>query len=876
MNVCLRQSICLACVVITGVTWANACVADSREQLFEKQIRPLLMEHCVQCHGPDKQESGLRLDSRQQVLHGTTDADALVVPGKHAESRLLQVIQYAEDDTQMPPKARLPDSQISAVRQWIDAGAYWPEDHDFGSADAFDANAWKRHWAFQPVADPGVPQIGDAAQNPIDAFVRRTLHQKQLDLSPRASVRDLVRRVSYAVTGLPPKIDDLDAAREHSKSGQFDAWLNGWLDQQLATPQFGERWARYWLDMTRYADTRGYVFQQDREYAHAWRYREWVINSLNADMPYDEFLKRQIAADQLPGADDPAQLAAMGFFTLGRRFLNNTHDIIDDRIDVLSRGTMALTVTCARCHDHKFDPIPQADYYALYGVFRSSDEPNNDPSPLRLVDKEKPHEPVIFLRGNPASRGDRVARRFLTALSGDSETPQPFTKGSGRLELADRIANADNPLTARVAVNRIWMRLFGQGLVDSPSDFGVRTPAPSHPELLDHLATWFMRHNWSRKQLIRYIITSSTWQQSSTARSEVASTDPENRLVSYMSRRRLDLEAFRDSVLTSAGTLDMTVGGKSVDITTWPFPLRRTVYARIDRQNLPGTFRTFDFASPDSHAPKRYETTVPQQALYQLNSPFLMEQAQHLADTVASAYGDAGATITEVYRKVLLRSPDSVELDAATQFLTQANDATPPGDTMIGWQYGWGELAEEQSRLLSFQSFPVYHDERWGGGNELPDSTLGWCMLKKTGGHTGSDRRHCPIRRWVADRDCNIDIQGTLKHGTEKGDGVHGHVFCAGTQIASAAVHNSGQQMHSRGIKLKAGDIVDFVVDCRDNESHDSFEWKVTIRQQFATGSPRSWNSEKEFSSRQPLKRLTPLAQLAQTLMLTNEFMFID
>ncbi|MFM7918669.1 MAG: DUF1549 and DUF1553 domain-containing protein, partial [Planctomycetaceae bacterium] len=322
------------------------------------------------------------------------------------------------------------------------------------------------------------------------------------------------------------------------------------------------------------------MFTENREYADAWRYREWVIRSLNSDQPFDQFIQQQLAADRMPGADDPAQLAAMGFLTLGRRFLNNSHDIIDDRIDLVTRGLMGLTVSCARCHDHKYDPVSQADYYSLYGVFASSEEPGGEPSALRLVDRAQPIEPVIFLRGSPGNRGPAVPRRFLSALSApDAATWQ---NGSGRLELAQAITSTSNPLTARVTVNRIWMHLFGTGLVDTPGDFGVRTERPRHAELLDWLSAEFMANGWSRKTLLKTILQSQTWRQNSDRQPAAEHVDPENRLFARMNRLRLDFEAQRDSVLAASGQLDLTVGGPSADLANDPAVKRRAVYARID------------------------------------------------------------------------------------------------------------------------------------------------------------------------------------------------------------------------------------------------------------------------------------------------------
>ncbi len=549
-------------------------------------MRPLLLNKCIECHGPTKQEQSLRFDQRAAVLEGHIESVRLVEPGNPANSRILQVLAHREDDIQMPPAGKLPAEDLAVLEKWVQDGAIWPATSDLEGEAKRRAERWREHWAFQKPVMPDLSQV-PAGTNPVDFFIHRKLAEKGLTPSPEAPIRTIVRRLSYAITGLPPQLTDYEQAAQADAAGQKAAFLSDYTDRLLNSPHYGERWARYWLDVSRYSDTKGYVFTEDREYPEAWKYREWVIKALNADMPYDEFLKRQLAADQMPGSEDGSQLAAMGFLTLGRRFLNNRPDIIDDRLDVTVRGMMGLTIGCARCHDHKFDPIPAADYYSLYGVFDSTDEPRNEPSTLRLVDRAQPVQPVVFLRGNPSNRGPEVPRRFLTSIAG-ADAPA-FTKGSGRLELAEAIASRDNPFTTRVAVNRVWMHLFGRGLVDSPSDFGVRTDPPTHPELMDYLAISFVDNQWSQRKLIRQIVTSATFQQSSDRRPDCEMADPENRLLARMNRSRLDFESHRDSILAVAGTLDRTIGGTSVDVTQPEAPPRRTVYARIDRQNLPGS-----------------------------------------------------------------------------------------------------------------------------------------------------------------------------------------------------------------------------------------------------------------------------------------------
>lgn len=843
------------------------CRGDERADHFEKHVRPLLVARCINCHGSKKQEGEIRLDSRAQILEGTEEVDALVQPGNPEASRLWQVLQYAADDVQMPPKSKLSTTELRHIQAWITAGAYWPRNSDFGKQDAVNRAAWKDHWAFQPlIADP--PPDGNA-QHPVDRFIRARLSHALIDHSPAADNRTLVRRLAFAVTGLPPQPEDLQAA-DALEPDQRSEWFEDFIAELLASPHFGERWGRYWLDVARYADTRGYVFTQDREYKDAWRYREWVIRALNDDMPYDEFLTRQLAADRFPESQDSASLAAMGYLTLGRRFLNNQHDIIDDRIDVVTRGMMGLTVACARCHDHKYDPIPTADYYSLYGIFASSDEPGNEPSPLRLVDRTRPVEPFIFVRGNAGNRGDRVPRQFLAALSSDRT---PFSDGSGRLELARAISSDQNPLTPRVAVNRIWMRLFGQGLVDSPSDFGIRSSAPSHPQLLDYLAAYFIRSQWSTKAVIRHILTSQTYQQSSAARPDCEQIDPENRLLARMPRTRLDFEAHRDAILTVGGHLEKSIGGESVDITAIPSPPRRTVYARIDRQNLPGIFRTFDFASPDAHAPKRFETTVPQQALFQLNSPFIMEQASLVAERCLRSGRDINHTIETMFQNVLQRRPTEHEAVQARSFVSQSSSTDLPAG---GWHYGYGSLNSDGTRVTDFKPLPAFHDGSWRGGPELPDRELGWCFLNSDGGHPGGNQDFSVIRRWFADADCVVMLSSDLQHNQQQGDGVRASIAVNDEVVSSEVAFNTQSRPQLSQVSLQRGEHLDFVVDCRTNEGHDSFTWKIRLAQVSGQSEVRRWNSSRDFSASQPRPMLSEWAQLAQILMLTNEFVYVD
>ncbi len=751
----LTLSLAAACCVAPALDAAEPVAASPQAvEFFEKSIRPILVEHCISCHGPKKQQAGLRLDNSAGLAKGN-DEGAVVVPGKPEQSKLIASVERKGDNA-MPPDSELTKEQVAALTEWVKHGAVFPASTVAATADP------RKHWAFQPVIDFKVPTIA-GAKNPIDAFIGAKLLEKGMKPSAPADRRTLARRLYFDLIGLPPSSADLDRFEKGSESTEQ------LIDTLLKSPQYGERWGRYWLDVARYADTKGYVFQEDRNYPYAYTYRDYVIRSLNEDKPFNRFVVEQLAADKLALGEDKKPLAAMGFLTLGRRFSNNQHDIIDDRIDTVTRGLMGLTVACARCHDHKYDPIPAADYYSLYGVLASSNEPKEYPligevewtpeylkfesdsqkfdaavaagrdkvlanrltllgaiagSALRVPNPEKllnradrnavtdlqkkadqfkakspfappramvlndnprPNEPVIFLRGNPNSRGAQVPRRMPEILVG--ATRKPFANGSGRLELAEAIASDTNPLTARVIVNRVWGWHFGQALVRTPSDFGIRTEPPTHPELLDWLTKRFIEDGWSLKILHARILTSATYQQASIASAAGLAADPENRWLSHQNRRRLDFEGMRDSLLVAAGQLDSKMYGRSVDLFAQPFTKRRSVYASIDRQNLPGTFRAFDLASPEQHTAQRFQTTVPQQALYLMNNAFVAERARGVVvrDEVAKITNPAARTAA-IYRAILSRSPTADEAAFAATFVQEATKVKPTGNQLSAWE----------------------------------------------------------------------------------------------------------------------------------------------------------------------------------------------
>jgi hypothetical protein len=947
-------------------------------EFFESKIRPVFVERCYKCHsaGAEKIEASFRLDSAEAILAGGESGKAAVVPGHPETSQLIHAIQYGDEDLQMPPKSKLPADQIASIEAWVKMGAPYPKSVATAATKptgtAMTLADGRNFWSFKKPADQSVPVVKSTwARGDIDHFILAKLDEKKLTPSPEADRRTLIRRATFDLIGMPPTAEEIEAFEADKSADAYEKLI----DRLLASPHYGERWGRYWLDVARYADTKGYVFEEERRYAYSFTYRDWVVRAFNEDLPYDQFLVQQIAADRLELGEDKRPLAALGFLTLGRRFLNNPPDIIDDRIDVVARGMMGLTVGCARCHDHKFDPIPTADYYSLYGVFASSHEPavlpkigkaENTPAGaeyekelMRLIaerdawktarcdeiikeakakdpkstldragaealfnvpdaqklrelqrgidalptthpgappcamameDLPAPVTPRIFKRGNAGNPGDEVPRRFLAILS--PEDRKPFAQGSGRLELARAIASKDNPLTARVMVNRVWQHHFGAGLVRTPSDFGTRGERPTHPELLDYLARKFMDEDaWSIKKLHRQIMLSAAYRQSSSGNSrEAAEIDPENRLLWHMNPRRLDFEAMRDSLLTVAGKIDLTIGGRSIDILAEPFSARRTIYGFIDRQNLPGTFRTFDFASPDMTQAQRLETSVPQQALFMMNSPFVLQQAKSIANrSGAVASATPSQRIQATYRAILRRNPDPDELHLAAQFIRReeslSDPTTRPVEKPSAWSYGFGQVDDATGHLKKFHKLPFFTGANWQGGPELPDPSTGWAALNNGGGHPG-DLAHAVVRRWTAPRDCDVAISGTLQHPDPNGDGVRARLITTrdGT-LATWMVHARQAETKMSPLHVKQGETIDFVVDCGpgNNFDFDSFGWKVLITKVAAEGAlagddaGNTWDAMKEFSGSTPKPiPLNPWEKFAQVLLESNEFMFVD
>ncbi len=885
-------------IVLSGIfVAASVTAADIPPDhlgFFEKKVKPILVDKCYKCHSNEsgKSRGGLLLDSREAARKGG-DTGPSVVPGDVAKSLLVTAITYKDADLQMPPKGeKLSDQDIATLTEWVKMGAPDPRELPKSGKLSGLTDKARQHWAYTPVAKPAIPAVKNRAWcvTPVDAFVLEKIEAKGMVPSGIAEKETLLRRATFDLIGLPPTLKEIEDFTGDTSPYAFVKVV----DRLLASPHYGERWGRFWLDTARYSDTTG-----DREnnrntdyrFPYAWTYRDYVIRSFNQDKPYDRFILEQLAADRLTDLKDQRDLAALGFITVGKRG-GNANDIIDDRIDTVTKGFLAMTVSCARCHDHMFDPIPTKDYYALHGVFSSIEEPKEKPivnqanktaaaefqqklatleqenrdnyykvggennsnfrkqagiyikaayltrprataeeqvlgnkireteklnrevnqsltrtmnrdsifGPLRrfqegtwssinlstynpvvaaafkgltpktidevvgvygkiftdirakaaeyekalagatdpdvkisgfepalveliqfplafwpahdltmdtirnevdgwplalrnrgftfakinalllthdgadqramvVQDLPSPKDSRVFIRGQAGAPGDLVPRRFLEVLSGGK--PTPFKVGSGRLELAQAIASRNNPLTARVIVNRVWLHHFGEGFVRTPDDLGTQAEKPSHPELLDYLSSYFMEQGWSFKKLHRLIMLSKVYQIRSYANPQFHVIDPDNRLLWRANVRRVDFEAMRDSLLVMSGKIDPTVGGQPVNLTDEPYSYRRSIYGYIDRGNLPELMAHFDFSNPEAPNSKRTSTIVPQQALFLMNSPMSIDVARNiLRQVMAAGSRNPRDLIYAIYRTVLGRTPTNQEYDEAVKFIS--------------------------------------------------------------------------------------------------------------------------------------------------------------------------------------------------------------
>lgn len=862
---------------------ADAPLTAAQTAFFEKNIRPVLAEKCYKCHSADseKVKGGLLLDTRDGIREGG-DSGHAVVPGNLKDSLLIAALKWEDKDTRMPPEkdgGKLSDEVIANFEKWVQMGAPDPRE---GLAAKVAKKEWdiakgKEFWAFQaPKATPA-PLVKDAKwpRTEVDQFIRAAQEAKGLKPVADADPRALVRRIYFDLLGLPPTPGQVENFVQSAARNRESA-IEALVDTLLASPQFGERWGRHWLDVARYAESTGR--ERNFTFPEAWRYRDYVVAALNADKPYDQFIREQIAGDLLTHRDDAernAHLIATGFLALGPKGLNEKNreqfrmDVIDEQIDTTTRAVLGVTVACARCHDHKFDPIPQKDYYAVAGIFRSTEtffgtmatfgkaaQKNKNGTPLlalaatdrpaaagpsnpppvapapaarpdgdeiakrlaardprmaerfknmsaaqkqaayaryaeksgpaaasaaapaqparpsmdelfkrlaerdpkkaarlknlpererramyeRLVEKfgaggsgqtagapaatpdkkgrngkkggygaapqnavakgpqamgvqeGRPTDSRVLVRGEIDQPAESVARGFVQVMNNGAAPTIPST-ASGRLELAEWMTSTANPLTARVAVNRIWMQLFGDGLVRTPDNFGATGEKPSHPELLDALSLQFMHDGWSVKKLVRSLILSRTYQLSSTVERMAMEADPDNRLLWRATPRRLDAEALRDSILAVSGNLDLApaqgsavsaVGdgyiGKGIrpeSFTNYQ-TTKRSLYLPVVRDFVPEVLDVFDFAEPSLVVAERDVTNVPSQALYLMNNAFVRTQAAAMAKRIAAAPIADSQRIAYAYQLALGRVPTEAERMRADRYLRPEIDGIVP------------------------------------------------------------------------------------------------------------------------------------------------------------------------------------------------------
>lgn len=817
---CVSRAVALA-VIFAAVGHIALANDAAKLEHFEKKIRPVLVAQCYSCHSAEAAKGGklkgdLQLDTRAALLAGGESGPA-IVPGKPAESPLLAALKF--EDLEMPPDGKLSDAVIADFEKWITDGAVDPRTGDaVASKKAINFDEARQFWSFRPVAKHPAPAVKDSAwaKGDIDRFVLAKLEAAGLSPTADASDEVLVRRLYFDLIGLPPQPEEVAAFVTEAKADR-EAAIARLVDKLLASQHFGERWGRHWLDVVRYAESNGR--DQNIVWHHAWRYRQYVIDALNQDKPFDRFAREQIAGDLLPlsGAERDAAITATGMLAMSPKNIEETNkalyrmDLIDDQIEVTTRAFLALSVSCARCHDHKFDPIPTKDYYALAGIFGSSDtlygparwgtrgtphkhyayvgadgdslgppamkhvqqleqahldftqarvdrygivrkvadlknqlaKPDADKAKLdpeiarmeaeilvwdekikelgqQLEDKiaNPPPQPqwvmalrdlpeakdcAIHIRGETSNLGD-VTPRGVLQLFALPDLPAIDAKESGRRQLAEWIAHPQNPLTPRVAVNRVWLHLFGKGIVATMDDFGTVGAAPSHPELLDHLAVRFVEEGWSIKKLIKTLVMTRTYQQASTFDRAKFDKDPDNVLLWRASPRRIEVEVFRDSVLAVAGKLNLSPPSQpllakfnpykqhtwaSHDAFIKPADLEwqhRTVYLPVIRGVLPELFTLFDFADPSRVVGERGDSVVPAQALFLMNSPWMLDRSREAAERLlATPDTEDSVRLNVLFERALNRPPTDAEAQRLLEYVNAPATGEPAQARLQTW-----------------------------------------------------------------------------------------------------------------------------------------------------------------------------------------------
>ena len=768
---------------------------DVRVIVFDRDIQPLFEAHCVDCHGTDESNGGLRLDARDSAFAMADSGNHAIVPGQINSSELLKRVTTTDVDKQMPPDGpRLSPEAIADLTTWIAQGADWQETHD--QAPELSKNETK-HWSFQAINNPEVPfaTADNWSAHPIDRFLHESRADRGLPVTHDADPRTILRRIHFNLIGLPPSPDQVQAFHQQCDEQGLELAIAFAVDNLLSHPQYGERWGRHWMDWVRYADTAG--DNSDYPIPQAYLYRNYIIDAFNQDTPYDQFLIEQIAGDLLPADNQQQrnrQVIATGYLAMARRFGSLIerypwHLTIEDTIDNIGKTMLGMTIACARCHDHKFDPVSTRDYYGLYGFFASTKypfpgielfkaqhqfvsllppeetdsylEPFRDESNRLQKELEKrlaianakgvenaqrqgsasiqeqrrmhgehehllglarkagealaehlrkipdfptayavsdglPVDAAVQIKGEPTRPGAIIPRRFPGVLGGQQLSEETAT-GSGRLELARWIASSENPLTARVIVNRVWERHFGRGIVSSTTDFGLRGLEPDHPDLLDWLATDFIRHGWSLKHLHRTILTSRSYRLSADPASQLKGRDPENIYLTHQRRSRLDAESIRDSMLHLSGDLDatpMTEPHPFPKRTGWSFTQhhpfkdsyasnRRSVYLMTKRLTADRYFQTFDGPDRNVCTQSRDQSITALQALYFVNNDFLHEQADHLAKRIPDE--DDATVLKILFQRILQRVPNQLETEWFQEHLHNTRSLAKESDPTEAW-----------------------------------------------------------------------------------------------------------------------------------------------------------------------------------------------
>jgi hypothetical protein len=1101
-----------------GVLCALSSFAITKEEtdFFEKKIRPTLVEKCYKCHSTEakKAKGQLLLDNQEVTLKGGETGPA-VVPNDLEQSLLIKAIRYTDKDLQMPPDGKLSSQVIVDFETWVKNGAPDPRKEKIKEFDL--KKAAQEHWAYSPLQPTPIPSVSSGwISNPIDNFVLYELKKTNLVPSQIAGKAILIRRAYFDLIGIPPTEAQVEKfVKDQSK----DAYKN-LIDTLLDNPMYGERWGRHWLDTARYSDTSGTVnANREARYTYSYTYRDYVIRSFNENKPFDRFILEQIAADKIKDVKRE-DLAGLGFLTLGKNS-GNANDVIDDQIDVIFKGFMATTVVCARCHDHKFDPVSTKDYYALHGVLNSSYFPSDAEKPLLkpivetdgykdylskrtaiegeietfingrhaaalhefktntfknvyggyalnsvaasnrtdfirdgglnvrmiqrwsaminvrqpnmrgggnsprnvsvndiqrsvfipyglmfnvtndfktefsvMLDKHStninpyvlshikkvgtvkdmkdlasvyhnavmaisstptnivgvedfiaavfknggpldidrdsfsrfyssnqktmqydnelrqqrgklithelshPHTPAramalgdkdravnsaVLIKGDPGTRGPIVERKFITTF--DYLNPNLFTNGSGRLELAKAIANPKNPLTARVAVNRIWQFHFGEGLVTSVDDFGINTPKPIHYDLLNYLANRFIAEGWSVKDMHRLIMNSSTYRQLSNGDGKKSLVDPYNRLYWRMNAARLDFETLRDTILFLGGKLDTTMGGQSVNLVAangGEYSTRRTVYGLVDRGRLPEVFTTFDFATPEMTTGKRFQTTVPKQALFLMNNAMVIEQVRNMVTRPEFVrIVTEEERIKALYRICFQREPSQLEIKIGLRYIENAmKEDLSDVKKEYNWRYGYKSVDNRTKALSNFFEFNKFDKDVYSSTNDY----FKGLTVTKTGGSLSQNPALASVRQWVSPRNGSFSVSGTVStkgggaNKEKKSDNVTLFINKNGVNQSKIVVGDAESPI-KLALDLTVGDKIEFVT-THDSVSARDYTLSIQISEVRDVNSltPVNWDSKADYRGpiRKSDRELNSWERYAHILILGNEMVFVN